>query len=60
MPRKSTKPPKPKDKPVTSPEQWQIIEYYAKHGAPKVKKVARQFLSQRDAAAAGSGSSPNE
>lgn len=33
--------------PGTSPEQWQIIEYYSQHGAPKVKKVAKRFLRER-------------
>lgn len=34
--------------PVTSREVWQIIEYYAQNGAPRVKAVARKFLRERD------------
>lgn len=44
------------EKPVTSAEQWEIIEYYTKHGAPKVKAVAKRLLKQRGAASVGGGS----
>lgn len=44
------------EKPVTSAEQWEIVTYYSKHGAPKVKAVARRLLKQRDAGSVGGGS----
>ena len=47
MPRRSTKPEKPKGSPVSSPEVWEIVAYYAKHGAPKVKAVAKRLLRER-------------
>ena len=37
MPRKSTKPPQPKDLPVTSAEEWDLVKYYSQHEAQKVK-----------------------